>query len=74
MERLIKQAALQGVVTLITAAHSRGLDFRVFNQDINLNGGMHLLLTYWAMSIAEFLQLLGRIARMGKLGKWAMIL
>lgn len=73
-ELYIKRAAVERQVTLITRTFGRGTDFICRNQQLLLNGGMHVLQTFFSEEPSEEYQAMGRGARQGDRGSYRMIL
>ena len=70
----IKRAATVGKVTLLTRTFGRGTDFICRNQQLLLNGGIHVLQTFFSEELSEEYQIMGRGARQGDRGSYRMIL
>ncbi|CAF4857658.1 unnamed protein product, partial [Rotaria sp. Silwood1] len=73
-ELCIKRAATVGKVTLLTRTFGRGTDFICRNQQLLLNGGIHVLQTFFSEELSEEYQIMGRGARQGDHGSYRMIL
>ncbi|CAF1609441.1 unnamed protein product [Didymodactylos carnosus] len=73
-ELFIKRAAIVGSVTLLTRTFGRGTDFMCRNQQLLLNGGIHVLQTFFSAELSEEYQIMGRGARQGDRGSYRMIL
>ncbi|CAF3541480.1 unnamed protein product [Rotaria socialis] len=73
-ELCIKRAATVGKVTLLTRTFGRGTDFICRNQQLLLNGGIHVLQTFFSEELSEEYQIMGRGARQGDRGSYRMIL
>ncbi|CAF2001897.1 unnamed protein product [Rotaria magnacalcarata] len=73
-ELYIKRAATVGRVTLLTRTFGRGTDFICRNQQLLLNGGMHVVQTFFSEELSEEYQIMGRGARQGDRGSYRMIL
>ncbi|CAF1002767.1 unnamed protein product [Adineta steineri] len=73
-ELCIKRAATVGKVTLLTRTFGRGTDFICRNQQLLLNGGIHVLQTFFSEELSEEYQITGRGARQGDRGSYRMIL
>ena len=73
-ELFIKRAAMIGRITLLTRTFGRGIDFICRNQQLLLNGGMHVLQTFFSEELSEEYQIMGRGARQGDYGSYRMIL
>ncbi|CAF5139491.1 unnamed protein product, partial [Rotaria magnacalcarata] len=73
-ELYIKRAAMIGRITLLTRTFGRGTDFICRNQQLLLNGGMHVLQTFFSEELSEEYQIIGRGARQGDYGSYRMIL
>ena len=73
-ELYIKRAATTGKVTLLTRTFGRGTDFICRNQQLLLNGGVHVLQTFFSEELSEEYQIMGRGARQGDHGSYRMIL
>ena len=70
----IKRAATLGKVTLLTRMFGRGTDFICSSQQLVLNGGVHVLQTFFSDELSEEYQIMGRGARQGDRGSYRMIL
>ncbi|CAF1361376.1 unnamed protein product [Rotaria magnacalcarata] len=70
----VKRAATIGKVTLLTRTFGRGTDFICRNQQLLVNGGIHVLQTFFSEELSEEYQIMGRGARQGDLGSYRMIL
>ncbi|CAF0999381.1 unnamed protein product [Adineta steineri] len=73
-ELCVKRAATIGKVTLLTRTFGRGTDFICRNQDLLLNGGIHVLQSFFSEELSEEYQIMGRGARQGDRGSYRMIL
>ncbi|CAF1621850.1 unnamed protein product [Rotaria sp. Silwood1] len=58
-ELCIKRAATVGKVTLLTRTFGRGTDFICRNQQLLLNGGIHVLQTFFSEELSEEYQIMG---------------
>jgi len=72
--RLIYNATCAGAVTLMTRAFGRGTDFKIRDPSLSKRGGAHMIVTFVPESTAEETQLMGRCARQGDHGSFAMVL
>jgi hypothetical protein len=61
-------------VTLLTRTFGRGTDFICRNQQLLVNGGIHVLQTFFSEELSEEYQIMGRGARQGDRGSYRMIL
>lgn len=61
-------------ITLATRAFGRGTDFSCRDREVEENGGVHVILTFWPELKTEFTQIMGRTARQGNEGSFQMIL
>ena len=73
-ERLIKHAAKEGAVTLLTRVFGRGTDFICSNQQVLSNGGIAVVQTFFSEELSDEYQIMGRGARQGDPGSYKMIL
>ncbi|CAF3193876.1 unnamed protein product [Rotaria sp. Silwood2] len=73
-ELYIKRAATIGRITLLTRTFGRGIDFVCRNQQLLINGGMHVLQTFFSEELSEEYQIMGRGARQEDYGSYRMIL
>jgi hypothetical protein len=73
-ELCVKRAATVGKVTLLTRTFGRGTDFICRNQQLLVNGGIHVLQTFFSEELSEEYQIMGRGARQGDRGSYRMIL
>jgi hypothetical protein len=71
---LIKSAATKGNVVLLTREFGRGTDFVCYDQELDRNGGVHVIQTFVSDLKSEETQIKGRTARQGKRGSYMMIL
>eukprot|EP01084_Bolivina_argentea_P285022 488667_1 len=60
-------------ITFATEEYGRGIDFKVFDKQLDRKG-MHVELTYWPHTLAEEIQIKGRTARQGNQGSFHIIL
>ena len=67
-EGAIKQAVMQGHITLLTREFGRGTDFIVYDDQLNATGGVHVIQTFVSSSQTEEVQIRGRTARQGNIG------
>lgn len=70
----INAAAIPGRVTLAVRSFGRGQDFKCFSNDLNINGGMHVISTVFPEDESEEVQIKGRTARQGGNGSYSMVL
>jgi len=73
-DHLIGSAAQQGVCTLCTLSFGRGSDFVCHDAVLDKAGGVHVIQTFAADSLADEVQIQGRTARQGKNGSWSLML
>ena len=73
-ERLIKRAAIERAITLLTRAFGRGTDFICSNQQVLSYGGIAVLQTFFSEELSDEYQIMGRGARQGDPGSYKMIL
>jgi preprotein translocase subunit SecA len=73
-ELCVRRAATIGKVTLLTRTFGRGTDFICRNQQLLVNGGIHVLQTFFSEDLFEEYQIMGRGARQGDKGSYRMIL
>ena len=71
---LIKRATSSGQITLLTKSFGRGTDFVCRDQNVIVNGGVHVLQTFFSEELSEEIQIMVRTARQGKDGSYQMIL
>eukprot|EP01084_Bolivina_argentea_P258920 436695_1 len=69
----ILNATKPNVITFATEEYGRGIDFKVFNKQLEKKG-MHVELTYWPDTLAEEIQIKGRTARQGSRGSFHIVL
>lgn len=65
---LINYAGSKNRITLISVAFSRGTDFKVYDNEVNEKGGMHIIQTFISKNESDYIQILGRTGRQGKKG------
>ena len=73
-ERRVAKASSQGVITFITRALGRGMDFYCLDGIVLENGGVHVLQTFWSIDKSESIQIMGRTARQGQDGSYSLVL
>jgi hypothetical protein len=73
-ERLVEKASCQGAITYITRALGRGTDFICLDTEVEKNGGVHVLQTFWSIDQSESIQIQGRTARQGQNGSYSLVL
>nr|XP_047141291.1 uncharacterized protein LOC124816231 [Hydra vulgaris] len=73
-EMLIKRATVLGQITFLTRAFGRGTDFVCSDQNVIVNGGVHVIQTFFSEELSEEVQIQGRTARQGKDGSCSMVL
>jgi Mg-chelatase subunit ChlD len=73
IETQVRLAARPSTVTLLTREHGRGLDF-LPGREVNENGGMHVVQTFFSKELAEEVQIKGRTARQERKGSYRMVL
>ncbi|CAF4640808.1 unnamed protein product [Rotaria sp. Silwood1] len=74
VEERIEYGTFNKLITLLTRTFGRGTDFICRNQQLLLNGGMHVLQTFFSEELSEEYQIIGRGARQGDYGSYRMIL
>lgn len=70
----IRRASTFGKITLLTRTFGRGTDFICRDQQLSLNGGVHVLQTFFSEELSEEYQIMGRGARQGDRGSYRMII
>ena len=74
----IKKAVDEGTeaekITLITKSFGRGIDFVIKDEEIEKNGGVHVIQTFYSSSLSEEIQIKGRAARQGDNGSYSLII
>ncbi|CAF0934036.1 unnamed protein product [Adineta steineri] len=73
-ELFVERASRADKVTLLTRMFGRGTDFICRNQKLLLDGGIHVLQTFFSEEKSEEYQIMGRGARQGEKGSYRMIL
>ena len=73
-EFVINKAATTRQITLCTAVFGRGTDFFCKDENVEKNGGVHIIQTFLSEEVSEEVQIQGRTARQGKKGSYQMIL
>jgi len=74
LNHVIVKATMQGAITLLPRVFGRGLDFKVFDQNVRAAGGVHVIQTFLSSTLSEEIQIKGRTARMNAKGSYEMIL
>jgi preprotein translocase subunit SecA len=62
----IAAAVNSGRVTLLTKAFGRGTDFICYDEQLQFNGGIHVLQTFFSFNQSEEVQIKGRTALLDK--------
>ena len=70
----IDNATLKGQKTLMTDSFGRGTDFIVLNEDINAQGGVHVIQAFLSLDESEEVQIKGRTARQNNEGSYDAII
>lgn len=70
---IIRRAATSGQATLCTAIFGRGTDFFCHDRRLEEAGGVHCVQAFVSVDECEEVQIIGRTARQGKKGSWALI-
>jgi uncharacterized protein (DUF1330 family) len=73
-EAIVQRTATQGAITLLTRAFGRGTDFICYDDQIQQNGGVHVIQTFVSPLVSEEVQIMGRTARQGNKGSFGMVL
>eukprot|EP00043_Microstomoeca_roanoka_P004303 m.48881 g.48881 ORF g.48881 m.48881 type:complete len:2810 (-) comp12432_c0_seq1:42-8471(-) len=73
-EKIVRLATTQRHVLLSTRSFGRGVDFQVRDPVVTERGGVHILQTFLADTMAEERQIMGRTARQGDPGSHSMVL
>ena len=73
-EALIRQAVQPRQITFLTRDFGRGTDFKCESDDVEKNGGVHVIQTFVSESLAEDTQIRGRTGRMSNKGSYSMVL
>ena len=73
-ERIVRDATVPGKITLCTRAFGRGVDFQVRDPTVAGKGGVHVVQTFMAETMAEETQIKGRTARQGETGSHSFVL
>eukprot|EP01051_Picozoa_sp_SAG22_P005879 SAG22_NODE_363_length_11694_cov_40.815783_18_plen_225_part_00 len=71
-EGLVRQAASTGSVSLLTREYGRGSDFKCYDDELLLNGGVHVIQTFFSDLVSEETQIQGRTARQGDKGSYSL--
>jgi len=71
---LIVKRTSQGQITLLTREFSRGTDFVCYDSEVEENGGVHVIQTFFSEVPSEEIQAQGRTCRQGKKGSYSLIL
>jgi hypothetical protein len=59
---------------LLTKAFGRGTDFICYDEQLQFNGGIHVLQTFFSFNQSEEVQIKGRTARQGNKGSFSLVL
>jgi len=70
----IKRAASEKKITFLTPTFGRGTDFELRHPQVNANGGIHVLQTFFSQELSEEYQIKGRCARQGDNGSFKLLL
>jgi preprotein translocase subunit SecA len=73
-EDRVTKATYAKMVTLSTPSFGRGTDFICRDPQVEKNGGVHVICTFFPELLSEFVQIQGRTARQGDPGSFTMIL
>jgi len=73
-DRHIQLAMKQGAVTYFPRVFGRGLDFQCLDKEVEDNGGVLVIQTFFSLSKSEEKQIQGRTARQGKSGSYKLLL
>jgi Mg-chelatase subunit ChlD len=73
-ENRIRLAVMMGTVTFAIRDYGRGTDFISKNSQLNENGGIHVIQTFFTEEISEEIQIQGRTARDSNKGSYSMVL
>lgn len=71
---VIGKAATSGQVTICSSAFGRGTDFFSKDDELEENGGVHVVQAFFSADRSEEIQVQGRTARQGKQGSYKLIL
>ena len=71
---IISNATISGKVTIFTKIFGRGTDFKIYDEIVTANGGIHVIQTFLSEALSEEVQIKGRTARQGEDGSYSMIL
>jgi hypothetical protein len=71
---IIAKAMERSCITLMTRSYGRGTDFKSRHPDVEMNGGVHVILTFLPESQSELVQIQGRTCRQNKSGSFRYIL
>ena len=67
---LFLKATERGVVTLMIREFGRGTDFKCFDKQMLVEGGVHVIQAFFSTDISEEIQIKGRTARQGANGSF----
>ena len=73
-EGLVRQATAVHSLTLLTKEFGRGTDFVCYDEDLDSNGGIHVISTFLPEELSMEAQIKGRTARQGNKGSFGMVL
>ncbi len=73
-EDIVMNATYPRSITLATPNFGRGTYFICRDMEVEMNGGLHVILTFMPTLQSEFVQIQGRTARQGNKGSFSMIL
>ncbi|CAF0944002.1 unnamed protein product [Brachionus calyciflorus] len=71
---MIKKATTSGKITLLTRSFGRGIDFVCTSRSMLINGGVHVIQTFFSDDPSEEIQIMGRTARQGEPGSYSLVL
>jgi preprotein translocase subunit SecA len=73
-DSIVNKATRQGMVTLASRMYGRGTDFKIFDERMEVCGGLHVLQTFFSADLSEEVQIQGRCARQGNRGSYSLVL
>lgn len=73
-EGLFQKATTAGVVSLLIRDYGRGTDFKCFDDNVLVAGGVHVIQAFYSTDCSEFTQIKGRTARQGSDGSFRLVI
>ena len=74
LETAVVNATRSGSATLFSRVHGRGIDFKVWDETVEKNDGLHVVQTFLSENLSEEIQTKGRTARQQQQGTYKLLL